>query len=60
MKKDKVYIEKETIMKEVSGDKVSKTTIRIFIASEGKTRTICFTPAQFVKFRQEINNVNFT
>jgi hypothetical protein len=59
MSKDEVVIEKEVIIKEVRGEKMEKTTIRIFITTEGKTRSIVFTPAKFNKFRKEVNQVKF-
>jgi hypothetical protein len=54
-KKDDITIEKETIMKEVRGEKIEKTTFRIHIQSEGKLRSIVFTPAQFKKFQKEVS-----
>lgn len=59
MNKSDVTIEKETIIKEVRGEKMTKTTIRVHIQSEGKTRSIVFTPAQFTKFKKDINGVTF-
>lgn len=59
MNKSDVTIEKETVLKEVRGEKMEKTTIRIFVLSEGKTRSIVFTPAQFTKFKKEVNAVAF-
>jgi len=59
MSKDEVVIEKEVIIKEVRGEKMEKTTIRIYITTEGKTRSIVFTPAKFNKFRKEVNQVKF-
>jgi hypothetical protein len=49
-----VSIEKETIIKEVRGERMEKVTIRIYIESEGKTRSIVFTPAQFKAFQKEV------
>jgi len=54
--KSNVLVEKEIIIKEVRGEKKEKTTFRIFITSEGKTRSIVFTPAQFKAFKKEIVN----
>lgn len=54
-----VLIEKETIIKEVRGEKIEKTTIRVVIMTEGKTRSIVFTPTKFNKFKKEINSVTF-
>ncbi len=50
-----VVVEKETIIKEVRGEKMEKTTLRVFVTTEGKTRSIVFTPKQFEKFKKEIN-----
>lgn len=59
MEKQRVAIEKETIIKQVGKETMKKTTIRIFVISEGKTRSIVFSPGQFGKFRKEINDVKF-
>lgn len=53
---DKVIVEKETITKEVGGEKMEKITFRVLITTEGKTRSIVFTPAKFEKFQKDINN----
>lgn len=57
MIKDQTIIEKETIIKEVNGEKMEKVTIRILITTEGKTRSIVFNPAKFKKFQKEISNL---
>lgn len=57
--KNNIAVEKETIIKEVNGEKMSKTTIRVFVISEGKTRSIVFSPTQFKSFRKEINKITF-
>ena len=58
-KVDRVAIEKETIIKQVGDEEIRKVTVRVFVISEGKTRSIVFTPAKFEKFRKEINKVKF-
>lgn len=55
---DKVVVEKETITKEVNGEKIEKVTIRVIITTEGKTRSIVFTPAKFKKFQKDIAKVS--
>lgn len=55
--KDDILIEKETIIKEVRGEMIKKVTIRILISSEGKVRSIVFTPIQFNKFKKEVNKL---
>ena len=55
---EKVVIEKETITKEVNGEKMEKVTIRVLITTEGKTRSIVFTPAKFKKFQSDIAKVS--
>jgi len=55
--KDDILIEKETIIREVRGEKIEKVTIRVVISSEGKSRSIVFTPAQFNKFKKEVNKL---
>lgn len=55
---ESVVVEKETIVKEVNGEKMEKVTVRVFITTEGKTRSIVFTPAKFKKFQKDIAKVN--
>lgn len=59
MTKERIAIEKETIIKQVGKETMTKTLVRVHIITEGKTRSIVFTPAQFNKFRKEINDVKF-
>lgn len=56
MKKN-VLVEKETVIKEVRGERKEVVTFRIFITSEGKTRSIVFTPVQFKAFQKEIAKI---
>ena len=49
-----VAIEKETVIKEVRGTKSKKVTVRVLIETEGKTRSILFTPNQFKRFKKEV------
>lgn len=55
--KENVIVEKETITKEVNGEKMEKVTVRVIITTEGKTRSILFTPAKFKKFQKDIAKV---
>lgn len=54
---ENVIVEKETVIKEVNGEKMERITYRVMITTEGKTRSIVFTPAKFKKFQKDILKV---
>lgn len=55
--KQQVIVEKETIIKEVRGERKEKITLRVIIQTEGKERSIVFTPQTFKAFQKEIAKI---
>ena len=57
MKKEKYIVEKETIIKEVRGEKMEKTIYRILVIG-GRTISIVMTPKDFKDFKKQLLQTN--